>query len=118
MLGERRRGQVAVHSSDAGPDRRKDPHGRRLAAERANAIEAALGALVSENSFTENREGGNRVGRMLRDLFLHPDLVCEVAKSTRFADHLVFATRAAGRPVVLVGTSIPFSPGHFERLSP
>ena len=33
------------------------------------AMEDALAPLVDVNSFTENREGGRKVGTMLRDLF-------------------------------------------------
>src|SRR5712671_3180676 len=82
---------------------------------RAEAIETALSSLVQENSFTSNREGGNRVGRALRTLFESDDLLCEVRPSSRFADHLVFRTTAPGRPIALVGhLDTVFPPGSFE----
>jgi glutamate carboxypeptidase len=79
------------------------------------AMKAALARLVAENSFTTNLEGGNRVGRLLLDLFEREDLPCEVRKSTAFADHLVFRTAAAGQPIALVGhLDTVFPPGTFE----
>jgi glutamate carboxypeptidase len=82
---------------------------------RGGEMEAALAALVDENSFTANIEGGNRVGKILRDHFSHPELACEVKPSASFADHLVFSSGAAGRPVALVGhLDTVFPPGAFE----
>jgi glutamate carboxypeptidase len=82
---------------------------------RAPEMEAALAKLVDENSFTANVAGGNRVGKMLRDLFSCRDLSCEVKPSASFADHLVFTTRGAGRPIALVGhLDTVFPPGAFE----
>jgi glutamate carboxypeptidase len=84
-------------------------------AARADDIESALAALVRENSFTSNVEGGNRVGSMLCELFESPELACQVRGSSRFADHLVFRTSAAGAPVALVGhLDTVFPPGGFE----
>jgi glutamate carboxypeptidase len=81
----------------------------------AGEMESALAALVRENSFTANVEGGNRVGRILADLFSHPALACEVKPSASFADHLVFSTRASGKPIALVGhLDTVFPPGAFE----
>jgi glutamate carboxypeptidase len=82
---------------------------------RAPEMEAALAKLVGENSFTANVAGGNRVGKILRDLFSCRDLGCEVKPSASFADHLVFTTRAPGRPIALVGhLDTVFPPGGFE----
>jgi len=81
----------------------------------AAVIESALATLVVENSHTANIAGGNRVGRMLREWFESPDLPCEIQASRAFADHLVFRTRAPGRPVALVGhLDTVFPPGSFE----
>jgi glutamate carboxypeptidase len=81
------------------------------------ALEAALKPLVEVNSFTENAEGGRRVGQLLREQWRLPGLVAEVVKSARYADHLVFrsAGDAALRPVALVGhLDTVFPPGKFE----
>src|SRR5258708_7592047 len=81
----------------------------------AGEMEAALAALVRENSFTPNIEGGNRVGKLLSELFAHPELSCDVKPSASFADHLVFTTRASGRPIALVGhLDTVFPPHAFE----
>jgi|GEM_PF-265809 len=80
-----------------------------------SAMESAVAQLVDQNSFTANRDGGNRVGAMLRDLLQPSGLACEVVSSTRCADHLVFSTPAAGSPVALVGhLDTVFPPGTFE----
>ena len=82
---------------------------------RADEMERLLARLVEQNSFTGNTAGGRRVGNMLRDAFAAADLVCEIKKSTTFADHLVFSTPAPGAPVALVGhLDTVFSPGSFE----
>lgn len=74
-----------------------------------------LARLVDVNSFTGNPEGGRKVGAMLRGLLEGPDLACEVKKSERFADHLVFETPAVGNPVAIVGhLDTVFPPGIFE----
>jgi glutamate carboxypeptidase len=78
-------------------------------------MEDTLATLVSENSFTANIGGGNRVGKILRDLLFCRDLSCEVKPSASFADHLVFTSRAAGPPIALVGhLDTVFPPGAFE----
>lgn len=80
-------------------------------------MEEALASLVEVNSFTDNREGGNRVGALLRELFAIPGLEAEVVPSTRYADHLVFRSRgAAGRaPIALIGhLDTVFPPGKLE----
>jgi glutamate carboxypeptidase len=82
---------------------------------RAGEIEKALAALVETNSYTENVDGGNRVGLMLRDLFESDDLACDIRSSSVYADHLVFRTRAIGAPIALVGhLDTVFPPGSFE----
>jgi glutamate carboxypeptidase len=82
---------------------------------KADAMESALASLVEVNSFTSNVEGGNRVGSMLRELFECQALRCEAQKSDSFADHLVFRTAAAGKPIALVGhLDTVFPPGTFE----
>jgi len=45
------------------------------------------------NSFTDNADGGRKVGGMLRELFAIPGLTPDVKPSARYADHLVFASR-------------------------
>ncbi len=99
----------------AGPD-----DAARWLAEQAKAMETAVAELVSINSFTENVEGGNAVGRMLEELFDIEGLACSrVASSTgRFADHLVVSSHWTGRgdpPIALVGhLDTVFPPGTFE----
>jgi glutamate carboxypeptidase len=79
------------------------------------AMESALASLVEVNSFTSNVEGGNKVGALLRALFERGALRCETHKSAAFADHLVFRTIAAGKPIALVGhLDTVFPPGTFE----
>src|SRR5579859_1330000 len=81
-------------------------------------MEDALVPLVDENSFTENREGGRKVGAMLRDLFALEGVEASVRESDRFADHLIFRTRskdANKTAVALVGhLDTVFPPGSFE----
>ncbi|MFT3710283.1 MAG: M20/M25/M40 family metallo-hydrolase [Archangium sp.] len=86
-------------------------------AEQLPAMEGALAALVDHNSFSGNREGGQRVVRLLEDVFAMPGLECSRIGSERFADHLVF--RSVGRkdvaPVALIGhLDTVFPPGTFE----
>ncbi|MGZ3458553.1 MAG: M20/M25/M40 family metallo-hydrolase, partial [Archangium sp.] len=84
---------------------------------RLGEMEEALAALVEINSWTENAEGGRKVGTLLREQFALPGLVAEVVPSTRYADHLVFRSEGlAGRgPVALVGhLDTVFPPGKFE----
>jgi len=79
-------------------------------------MEAALAPLVEINSFTDNPEGGRRVGAALRELFLMPGLTVEVVPSARYADHLVMRSRApATGGVALIGhLDTVFPPGKFE----
>jgi glutamate carboxypeptidase len=81
------------------------------------AMEEPLAALVEVNSFTENREGGNRVGAILRELFRIPGLAPETVTSDRYADHVLFQSEGAsnGAPVALIGhLDTVFPPGKFE----
>ncbi|MDC0710458.1 M20/M25/M40 family metallo-hydrolase [Stigmatella sp. ncwal1] len=85
--------------------------------DRAGEMDEALGALVQVNSYTENPEGGRKLGGLLRECFAVPGLSAEVVLSARFADHLVFrsAGRAGTRPVALVGhLDTVYPPGRFE----
>lgn len=103
------------------PLRMTDPDQRAAAAARwlegrLPEMEAALAPLVEINSFTDNPEGGRRVGAELRRLFAMPGLEAEVVPSERFADHLVLRSRAA-QPggVALIGhLDTVFPPGKFE----
>jgi glutamate carboxypeptidase len=81
-------------------------------------MEEALAALVDHNSFTENPEGGRKVGTLLRTLFAAPGVEATLRPSERFADHLVFRTRPDlpnRGAVALVGhLDTVFPPGTFE----
>ncbi|HEX8539899.1 MAG TPA: M20 family metallopeptidase [Cystobacter sp.] len=84
---------------------------------RLGEMEEALAALVEVNSWTENPEGGRRVGALLREQFAIPGLAAEVVPSQRYADHLVFRSegRPGARPLALVGhLDTVFPPGKFE----
>jgi glutamate carboxypeptidase len=84
---------------------------------RLGEMEEALAALVEVNSWTENVEGGRKVGALLREHFAVPGLMAEVVESKRYADHLVFRSegRAGLAPVALVGhLDTVFPPGKFE----
>jgi glutamate carboxypeptidase len=78
-------------------------------------IEEQLAGLVEINSFTDNVEGGRRVGALLREIFLGIDgLSGDVVASTRYADHLVFRS-AEGPGIALVGhLDTVFPEGTFE----
>src|SRR5512143_214091 len=90
----------------------------KLLAERAKRIEAELAELVAQNSFTDNTEGGRKVGEMLaKQTFAIEGLVQKKIASARYADHLVFSTRgdASRRPIALIGhLDTVFPPGTFE----
>jgi len=81
-------------------------------------METALAELVEINSFTDNVEGGRKVGTMLRDaVFRIAGLDGRVEPSARYADHLVFSSkgRAGAAPVALIGhLDTVFPPGTFE----
>lgn len=89
--------------------------------DRSGEMEAELGKLVRENSFTSSREGGHRVGEILaQSTFAIEGLHLARRESTGFAAHLVFRSeevpsRAAGEAVALVGhLDTVFPPGTFE----
>jgi glutamate carboxypeptidase len=81
-------------------------------------MERELALLVEINSYTDNPEGGRKVGALLCDLMAIPGLEAALRSSDRFADHLVFRSRAtlANRgAVALVGhLDTVFPPGVFE----
>src|SRR5262249_30002994 len=85
---------------------------------REREMEAALTELVEINSFTENAEGGRKVGQILRgQVFSIDGLGARLHASDRFADHLVFTSKvnAGVRPVALIGhLDTVFPPGVFE----
>jgi len=87
-------------------------------ADKQRAMEEALAPLVDQNSYTENPEGGRKVGAMLRELFAGPGVDVAVRPSERFADHLVFRTRPQlpnKGAIALVGhLDTVFPPGSFE----
>jgi glutamate carboxypeptidase len=86
--------------------------------DKSRAMADALAPLVEINSFTENPEGGRKVGALLRELFAHAGLETTVRPSERFADHLVFRSRPElpnRGAVALVGhLDTVFPPGTFE----
>ena len=86
--------------------------------EQASAMEQALAELVEINSFTENVEGGRKVGALLEELYAIEGLESRRVPSTRFADHLVVTsskTSTGGSPIALVGhLDTVFPPGLFE----
>ena len=87
-------------------------------ADKQRAMEEAIAPLVEQNSYTENPEGGRKVGAMLRELLSVEGLEVHVRPSERFADHLVFRSRASlpnKGAVALVGhLDTVFPPGTFE----
>ncbi len=86
--------------------------------DKQRAMTDALAPLVEVNSWTENPEGGRKVGALLRDLFAAGGLEAIVRPSERFADHLIFRSRPElpnRGAVALVGhLDTVFSPGEFE----
>ncbi len=85
--------------------------------DQTKAIHEALATLVEVNSFTDNVDGGRKVGGLLRELFTIPGLTAETRPSTRYADHLVFTSAGDnGRsPLALIGhLDTVFPPGVFE----
>jgi glutamate carboxypeptidase len=83
--------------------------------EQKPAMLELLERLVTVNSFTGNRAGGNRVGALLRRALDVPRLVCTPYAGGAYADALVFSTAAKGPPVLIVGhLDTVFPPGTFE----
>jgi len=86
--------------------------------EQSQAMESALAELVEVNSFTENVEGGRKVGAMLEELYAIEGLAARRVASSTFADHLVLSATPPGAtqaPVALVGhLDTVFPPGLFE----
>ena len=82
----------------------------------APEMERALGALVDQNSHTDNRAGADRVAAMLRELFTLPGLTAEPHPSDRFGEHLVVSSSSAGSgDVLLIGHhDTVFPVGTFE----
>ena len=76
----------------------------------------ALGNLVRQNSFSENREGGQAVAALLDEVFQPIGLERQVFASTSYADHRAWTSDSAiGAPVMLVGHfDTVFPPGTFE----
>jgi glutamate carboxypeptidase len=71
--------------------------------------------MVELNSYSANRPGVNAVGALLREAFAFPSLECIVIPGDAYGEHLVWKTRAEGRPILLVGHhDTVFPPGHFE----
>lgn len=88
--------------------------------EQAKGMETALAELVEVNSYTENVDGGQEVGAMLRELYDVEGLESRSVKSSsgKFADHLVVSsawTTMGQSPIALVGhLDTVFPPGTFE----
>jgi glutamate carboxypeptidase len=82
------------------------------------AMEEALSPLVDVNSFTENPEGGRQVGTLIRALFAIDGVDAAACPSERFADHLIFRTRAdvpnSGATALIGHLDTVFPPGSFE----
>jgi glutamate carboxypeptidase len=84
-------------------------------------METALAELVEVNSFTENVEGGRKVGKMLEELFASDlvDVSHVPSTSGKFADHLLitssWTSKASDGPIALIGhLDTVFPPGMFE----
>ncbi|HEX7667755.1 MAG TPA: M20/M25/M40 family metallo-hydrolase, partial [Polyangiaceae bacterium] len=85
--------------------------------QRETAMLDEIAKLVKQNSFTENVEGGNVVGAMLRELFSFGGIAQKTLKSDKYADHVVFSTKGDSSlaPIALVGhLDTVFPPGQFE----
>jgi glutamate carboxypeptidase len=79
----------------------------------------SIRALVTVNSYTENKGGGDEVGRLIASQAESIGLVVRRVPSQRYADHLVIATPAArdsaAGAVAFVGHhDTVFPPGTFE----
>ena len=89
----------------------------RALSSKQQEMERAIATLVEVNSFTDNTDGGRKVGALLREVFAIEGLRGKIVGSARYADHLVFeSTGKAGRlPIALVGhLDTVFPPGTFE----
>ncbi len=83
----------------------------RLAVDQEQELFDLLHGLVSIQSGSSNREGVNRVGRLIRRFLTGPgmDLDLETVDGGRYGDHLLFRTRAAraatgrNRPILITG---------------
>jgi glutamate carboxypeptidase len=74
-----------------------------------------LGALVAQNSHSQNRQGVNQVVDLLEPELRRLSLTVERIPGNRFGDHLAFRGRAHGAAVFLIGhTDTVFRPGSFE----
>ena len=86
--------------------------------DKARPMADSIAPLVEINSYTENPEGGRKVGALLRDLLARDGVEASVRPSERFADHLVFRSRPElpnRGAVALVGhLDTVFAPGTFE----
>jgi glutamate carboxypeptidase len=86
--------------------------------DKARPMADAIAPLVEINSYTENPEGGRKVGTLLRSLFAGLGVETVVRPSERFADHLIFRSRAElpnRGAIALVGhLDTVFAPGTFE----
>ena len=79
------------------------------------AMESLLERLVAQNSFTANRHGVEAVANLAAGQLRSLSLDVEVRASSRFGPHVLFAGRASGAPVFLLGhTDTVFPPGTFE----
>lgn len=93
---------------------------RAYLADRRAPMLASIARLVDQNSHTENREGGARVGEMLaEELSSIPGMSIRVLPSERFAPHIIAETRAAGASaegaIAIVGhLDTVFPKGTFE----
>jgi glutamate carboxypeptidase len=98
------------------------PHLRAALAGRHEPMIAAIERLCRVNSFTDNREGGNRVGALLTELLTAvPGVSVRTHPSARYADHLVATTSAArddaeGAVAIVGHLDTVFPPGSFEEL--
>jgi glutamate carboxypeptidase len=85
-----------------------------LSGQRA-AMESFLERLVVQNSFTANRHGVEAVANLCAGQLRALALEVELRASQRFGPSVLFAGKAAGAPVFLVGhTDTVHPPGAFE----
>jgi glutamate carboxypeptidase len=86
--------------------------------DKTRAMAESIAPLVEINSYTDNPEGGRKVGALLRELFARDGVDAVVRPSERYADHLVFRSRPDlpnRGAVALVGhLDTVFPPGTFE----